>query len=341
MSVPILLLLLLVLVVLVLQVMLWLRANKAAPNDSLVPLQMALQQLQSAQLDTERQLRQQLENTSLASRQELGANFSLFQQGLATQISQLATVQNAQLEQFGRQLATLAQANAQQLTSMRDSSVLQAKAARDEQAQSLSRFADSVNQTLQATLQNLTDANNQRFAEVRQTLETRLRDLQNENGLRLEEMRKTVDEKLHATLEQRLGESFKQVSERLEKVHQGLGEMQQLAVGVGDLKRVLTNVKSRGTWGEVQLAILLEQVLTPEQYGVNVETVPNSGARVEFAVKLPGKDDKPVWLPIDAKFPKEQYERMMDAIEQANAEALALASKELERAIRLEAKTIA
>jgi DNA recombination protein RmuC len=156
-------------------------------------------------------------------------------------------------------------------------------------------------------------------------------------------MRKTVDEKLHATLEQRLGESFKLVSDRLEKVHQGLGEMQQLAIGVGDLKRVLTNVKTRGTWGEVQLEMVLEQMLTPDQYAKNVETVPGSGERVEFAVKLPGKEEgrAPVWMPIDAKFPKEQYERLLDAAERADAEGVALAGKELERSIRNEAKTIA
>ena len=156
-------------------------------------------------------------------------------------------------------------------------------------------------------------------------------------------MRKTVDEKLHATLEQRLGESFKLVSDRLEKVHQGLGEMQQLAIGVGDLKRVLTNVKTRGTWGEVQLEMVLEQMLTPEQYAKNVETIPGTGERVEFAIKLPGKDEGnvPVWMPIDAKFPKEQYERLLEAADRADTEGVATHGKELERAIRNEAKTIA
>ena len=156
-------------------------------------------------------------------------------------------------------------------------------------------------------------------------------------------MRKTVDEKLHATLESRLSASFQQVSERLERVHQGLGEMQQLALGVGDLKRVLTNVKTRGTWGEVQLEMLLEQVLTPEQYAKNVETIAGSGARVEFALRLPGhvEGGAPVWMPIDAKFPKEQYERLLDAAERADADGVALAGRELERAVRAEAKTIA
>lgn len=181
------------------------------------------------------------------------------------------------------------------------------------------------------------------MAEVRATLEARIKDLQADNGSRLEEMRKTVDEKLHATLEQRLGESFKLVSDRLEKVHQGLGEMQTLAIGVGDLKRVLTNVKTRGTWGEVQLEMLLEQMLTVDQYAKNVETIPGTGARVEFAIKLPGNDGggTPVWMPIDAKFPKEQYERLCEAAEQADADGVATAGRELERAVRGEAKTIA
>lgn len=194
---------------------------------------------------------------------------------------------------------------------------------------------------LALVLQRFTESNAQSLALIRTTLENKIRDLQNDNGLRLEEMRKTVDEKLHATLEQRLGESFKLVSDRLEKVHQGLGEMQQLALGVGDLKRLLTNVKTRGTWGEVQLAMLLEQLLTKEQYSANVETIPGTNARVEFAIQLPGANGQPMWLPIDAKFPKEQYERLVDAAESANAEGVAQAGRELERAIKLEAKTIA
>jgi DNA recombination protein RmuC len=226
----------------------------------------------------------------------------------------------------------------QQLEAMRQQIQLHAAGGREEQARSLKRFADTLNQAL-ATL---TESNAQRMLEVRATLETRIRDLQADNATRLEEMRKTVDEKLHATLETRLAESFRHVSERLEKVHQGLGEMQQLAIGVGDLKRVLTNVKTRGTWGEVQLEMLLEQVLTVDQYARNVETVKGTNARVEFAIKLPGVVDggPPVWLPIDAKFPKEQYERLVEAAERADADGVARAGAELERAVRLEAKTI-
>jgi DNA recombination protein RmuC len=237
--------------------------------------------------------------------------------------------------------ASLAQyhaATVQHLDAMRKQIGDNAAAGRDEQARSLKRVADSLNQAL-ATM---TEANGQRMLEVRATLEHKIRDLQTDNGQRLEEMRKTVDEKLHATLETRLSESFKQVSERLERVHQGLGEMQQLAIGVGDLKRVLTNVKTRGTWGEVQLEMLLEQVLTVDQYAKNVETVAGTNARVEFAIKLPGQVDggKPVWLPIDAKFPKEQYERLLDAADRADAEGVLKFGAELERAVRSEAKTI-
>jgi len=197
-------------------------------------------------------------------------------------------------------------------------------------------------ETMRRQIEVLTESNTRRLLEVRVALETKMRELQADNGARLEEMRKTVDEKLHETLETRLTESFRQVSERLERVHQGLGEMQQLALGVGDLKRVLTNVKTRGTWGEVQLEMLLEQILTPDQYAKNVETIPGSNARVEFALKLPGQKEggAPVWMPIDAKFPKEQYERLLEAADRADADGVAAAGRELERAVRGEAKTI-
>ena len=257
----------------------------------------------------ERELRIELQGSAQATRQELAAA-----------------------------LAQYHAATVQQLDSMRQQIHVAGSSGREEQAAALKRFADTMSQHL-ATL---TESNAKRMSEVRATLEEKIRDLQTDNGARLEEMRKTVDEKLHATLETRLTESFRHVSERLEKVHQGLGEMQQLAIGVGDLKRVLTNVKTRGTWGEVQLEMLLEQVLTVDQYAKNVETVAGSGARVEFAIKLPGQSDggAPVWLPIDAKFPKEQYERLVDAAERADAEGVALGGRELERAVRLEAKTI-
>ncbi len=178
----------------------------------------------------------------------------------------------------------------------------------------------------------------QRFA---QSQERQLSELKATNEAKLEEMRRTVDEKLHATLEQRLGDSFKQVSDRLEQVHRGLGEMQSLAIGVGDLKRVLGNVKTRGIWGEVQLATLLEQLMTPDQYETNVATRPNSNERVEFAIRMPGRgEDRAIRLPIDAKFPREDYERLLDAQDRADAPAAELAAKQLELRIRAEAKAI-
>ena len=190
-------------------------------------------------------------------------------------------------------------------------------------------------------LAKLVESNEKRLAEVRQTLETKLKELQTDNAARLEEMRKTVDEKLHATLEKRLGESFKQVSDRLEAVHKGLGEMQALATGVGDLKRVLTNVKTRGTWGEVQLGALLEQTLTVEQYQRNVATVPGSKEVVEFAIRLPGNEDGlPVWLPIDSKFPVEDYERLLGAQERADPVGVDEAARAIDNRLKLEAKTI-
>lgn len=181
----------------------------------------------------------------------------------------------------------------------------------------------------------------ERFVQLRSSVEARLQAMQTDNAGKLEEMRRTVDEKLHATLEQRLGESFKLVSDRLELVHRGLGEMQTLATGVGDLKRVLTNVKTRGSWGEVQLAALLEQVLTAEQYGCNVATRPGSSERVEFAVRLPGKlDETPVWLPIDAKFPMEDYQRLLDAQDRCDPLAVEEAAKAIELRLKAEARSI-
>ncbi len=181
----------------------------------------------------------------------------------------------------------------------------------------------------------------ERFERLKTAVEGRLTALQADNSLKLEEMRRTVDEKLHATLEQRLGESFKLVSERLEQVHRGLGEMQSLAAGVGDLKRVLTNVKSRGTWGEVQLAALLEQLLTAEQFAANVATQPGSNERVDFAIRLPGRGDGTiVWLPIDAKYPIEDYQRLLDAQERGEPLAVEEAARAIEGRLKAEAKSI-
>jgi DNA recombination protein RmuC len=279
----------------------------------------------------ERQLRNDITETARVSRSEQSGGFAHFQQTLAAQFSSMTTVQGGKIDAF-----------AQQLDAVRHSLQAQAQQARDEQGRSLKQFGD----TLSLQLGQLTEANDRRFAEVRATIEQRLKDIEANNSAKLEEMRRTVDEKLHATLEQRLGESFKLVSDRLEQVHRGLGEMQTLAAGVGDLKKVLTNVKTRGTWGEVQLEALLEQLLTADQYAKNVATVPKSADRVEFAIKLPGRAEQgsaatPVWLPIDAKFPREDYERLIEAQERADPVAVEEASRALEARIRAEARTIA
>ena len=186
-------------------------------------------------------------------------------------------------------------------------------------------------------------SNETRFETLRGTVEKQLAAIQADNQTKLEQMRATVDEKLHATLEKRLGESFKLVSDRLEMVHKGLGDMQTLASGVGDLKKVLTNVKTRGMWGEVQLAQLLEQMLTPDQYDTHVRTKPGSADHVEFAIKFPGREEDPdafVWLPIDAKFPQDIYQRLVDAQDKADGEAVERESKQLEMALKKEAKLI-
>lgn len=205
----------------------------------------------------------------------------------------------------------------------------------------LKAVADNQTTAQEARLQSLAKQIQDVLETSRCNINERLEAIQRDNATKLEDIRKTVDEKLHATLEERLGQSFKLVSERLEQVHRGLGEMQSLATGVGDLKRVLTNVKTRGTWGEVQLEAMIEQVLTPSQYDKNVATRPGSSERVEFAIRFPGRDgETPVRLPIDAKFPMEDYQRLVEAQDTADTAAIEAAAKQLETRIRLEAKTI-
>ncbi len=212
-----------------------------------------------------------------------------------------------------------------------------------EARQEMTAIVQRLDAGLQARLEKLNETTERRLGEVRATLDDRLKQIQQDNAGKLEQMRATVDEKLQATLETRLGESFRLVSERLEQVQRGLGEMQTLATGVGDLKRVLGNVKTRGIFGEVQLAGILEQVFTPDQYAANVAVRPGASERVEFAVRLPGaggQGDGPVWLPIDAKFPREDYERLLDAQDKADADKAAEAGAALERRLREEARTI-
>lgn len=203
---------------------------------------------------------------------------------------------------------------------------------RQELGRNLSEFSKQLLQ--------LTQMNEQKLEKVRDTLQTNLQSMQDDNNKKLEKMRETVDEKLHNTLEKRLGDSFKLVSDRLEQVHKGLGEMQTLATGVGDLKKVLTNVKTRGTWGEIQLENLLDQMLTADQYDKNIVTKKGSRDPVEFAIKLPGHQEHPVYIPIDAKFPKEDYERLLAAQEAGDAGEVEEHAKSIEARIKLEAKKI-
>lgn len=245
-----------------------------------------------------------------AARREQGEGLAAFQAALVQQGAHAMQAQAERLDAFARQIDTLRQ---------------------------------SLAEALHTQLQSLSETNARRIAEVRATMEQQLTQLQASNATKLDEMRQVVDEKLQSTLEARLGESFKQVAERLEQVYKGLGEMQTLAQGVGDLKHLLTNVKTRGMFGEAQLAALLEQVLSPEQYAAQVVTRPDTRNPVDFAIKLPGRSDdgQPVWLPIDAKFPNEDYERLLDAQQRADALAVEAAARALESRIRLEARSIA
>lgn len=285
----------------------WLLLRKPADNaQGRVEL---LAALAAGNEKTERELRREISETSRASRQELATTFATFQQTLVQQSAEAIRTQNTQIDAFGQQLTLLQK---------------------------------TLSDTLTMQLQSVSESNARRMMEVRETLAQQLAQLQQTNSAKLDEMRKTVDEKLQTTLETRLGESFKQVADRLEQVHKGLGEMQTLAQGVGDLKHLLTNVKTRGIFGEAQLEALLEQVFAAEQYAAQVCTRPGTRNTVDFAIRLPGRSahGEPLWLPIDAKFPNEDYERLLDAQQRADPIAAELAGKALEARIWLEARSI-
>jgi DNA recombination protein RmuC len=268
-----------------------------------------------------------------------------------------SVVQLARLDTLDRSLERNERLLREELARLREELAQHSRDSREEQGNSLRAFAESLLRriteiagfqksqldTFSEQLMTLTQLNEQKFNTLRETVEGQLKSLQEDNNKKLEQMRATVDEKLHATLEKRLGESFKLVSDRLEQVHKGLGEMQHLAAGVGDLKKVLTNVKTRGNLGEIQLGSLLEQLLTPEQYEANVATLPGSSQRVEFAIRLPGRNgnrESQVWLPIDAKFPQEDYLRLVEAQEQGNPQLVEESSKQLEKTVREMARNI-
>ena len=267
----------------------------------------------------------------------------------------LATSLAIQRELLEKGQERLEKAVREEIARNREESLLSSRQQRQELGQSMKGFNDSIlkgmtdlgqllreqMESFSRQIQQIMQTSAQQQENLRQVMATRLQQIQEDNTKKLDQMRATVDEKLQGTLEKRLGESFKHVSDRLEQVHKGLGEMQNLATGVGDLKRVLTNVKSRGGWGEVQLGALLEHILAPEQFARNVKIGEVGGEVVEFALRLPGRQDgEEVWLPIDAKFPLEDYERLVEAQEKAQTEALELAGKNLAQRIKAEAKTI-
>jgi DNA recombination protein RmuC len=292
-------------------------------------------------------LKQGSEASSSQLRTELGTSLTAFKESQNTRLGEIATQLERQLENFGRRLAEFGQTGSEN-----------AAKGRAEQSKAIKDFGDSLQrqftdaalaqkqqlELFAGQLVRLIESNEKKATELRQAIEVKLDHLASENVKKLEEMRATVDEKLQSTLEKRLGESFKLVGDRLDLVHKGLGEMQTLATGVGDLKRVLTNVKTRGGWGEMQLGRLLDELLHTGQYAKNVQTVPGSKRElVEYAIKLPGKkddEDAKIWLPIDAKFPKEDYERLVDAAEKGDLEGVEAAGKALELRIRAQARDI-
>lgn len=324
------------------------------------------------------QMRQELQQQSHLTRHDLlqqlaDARAHLLQvldshaNGTVSAIREMGAQHKDLLDAFSRQLAQLTQMNEEKLEHMRGAVEERLVTLEQENSAKLEQIRTTLAETLDAhyrhtlnsvremgtqqkelldsfsrQLTDLTQMNEQKLNHMRETVEQRLSALQQENSAKLDEMRAVVDEKLHQTLEQRLGESFKLVSERLEQVHKGLGEMQSLAAGVGDLKRVLSNIRARGTLGEIQLDGLLQQILSPEQYRTKVEIRPGSGEQVDFAIVLPGKDEsgRPVLLPIDAKFPLDDYQHLVEAEAEGNAEAALAAARALEQRIKTEARSI-
>ncbi len=349
------LLLITIIVLLVVVILLVILLRRKSLEDLATSLALQGEMLERGQERLEKVVREEIAQNreeSLASsrhdREEISATLQTF----ATGIQSLITGMRDTIEAGLRVLQT---ENSKKLDQMREESSSAGRQQRGELGHSLKGFNDSVlkgmtdmgrllkeqMESFSRQIQQLMAANTQQQEAMRQLVATRLQQIQEDNSKRLDQMRATVDEKLQGTLEKRLGESFKQVSERLEQVHKGLGEMQNLATGVGDLKRVLTNVKSRGGWGEIQLEALLEHILAPEQFARNVKIGDINGEVVEFALRLPGRGDaEVVWLPIDAKFPMEDYERLVEAQEKADTEAMELAAKNLTLCIKRAAKSI-
>jgi len=312
-----LLLLLPMLLLIVLLVVLWNAGRRdALLRAQIVTLERTLEKTLAIGRDEEEQRAQR-------NREEIGSSVRGLGDTVLRMMGEMSRANQGRMDTFSSQLHGMSGSEQQHMETMR---------------QAVEQRLERIGQMMDEKL----GAQETRIETMRQTVETRMERMQLGNSEKLEQIRQTVDERLHASLDKRLGESFQMVSERLEQVYKGLGEMQTLATGVGDLKRVLTGIKTRGIWGEIQLGALLEQIMTPEQYEANAAVVPGNSERVEYAVKLPGRsgDDTPVYLPLDAKFPQEDYQRVLDATEQGRADLYEAAGKQLDQAVRAEAKRI-
>ncbi len=318
----------------------------------LEPLSARLEALERLQERQERSSREEAaelraENARQASalREELSASVRAVGASLVESFSRLAELQEGRFNGFSAQLSRTRDSMEESSRRLREEMAARLQEGTASLVTSFAALQEMQKAQLEAfsqQLARLVESNEKKFEALQTVVDNRLQQIQQDSERRLEEIRRTVDEKLQSTLEKRLGESFQMVSRHLESVHRGLGEMQKLAQGVGDLKRVLSNVKTRGTWGEIAAGTLLEQILAPDQYDTNVVTREGSGQRVEFAVRLPGREDhqQVVWLPIDAKFPKEVYERVVEAADSGQPEAVEAASREFERVVRQSARTI-
>ena len=333
--------------------------NTSELNEKLVRIDSALSKIDSIIREEFARNREENQKSFKDNREELNNSFKLLGENLSRTVTDLSNAQKNQFDVFSKQLVELVRNFDEKTKSLQEQLEKSSKESRIEQKETLKSFEEkftlNVKEFNELQVQKFNDlinkqeqiklATEERLKEVRETIEVKLRTLQEDNNKKLEEMRKTVDEKLQETVEKRFNESFKMISERLEQVHKGLGEMQTLASGVGDLKKVLTNVKTRGNLGEIQLGAILEQIFSPEQYEKNAVVKDGSQERVEYVIKLPGNsiDDKPVILPIDSKFPTEDYQRLLDAydnIAKMSPQDVEVVARQFENSVKKNAKDI-
>lgn len=344
-------------ILLVINIILTIKAGKKEPAGDLAEVKFSISALTQQVKDTETNLKNEFTTNRFESAQtakdlrtEITSQVTAFGKTIADSIHTTLELQSKQLTTFSEQLNNLTKSLEEKLTAFQNSIEMYNKESRKELKENLDRFKNELNEALkdykEKLRENFSDfeknqqtqnvANSEKLDGIKKTLETSIKNLQEGNEKKLEEMRNTVDEKLQKTLETRLTQSFELVSKNLESVQKGLGEMQQLAIGVGDLKKVLSNVKTRGILGEVQLSNILEQMLSPEQYEINCITKPDTNNRVEFAIKIPqhNQDNKILLMPIDSKFPLEAYYTLIAAYEAGDMAAADIAGKALENAIK-------